>query len=105
MQRKVSGKSGGYLRVRKCDSLRGLSLLVCGGECDLVTPRSARRNATGLDAMDEPLSAWMGRGSRSMFCLAMVSARSFSARILDSASAISHPTTYREDISMMTYRE
>src|SRR4051812_42224402 len=39
--------------------------------------------------MDEPLSAWMVNVSRSMCCLAMVSARSFSASAADSRSAIS----------------
>src|SRR6266511_117313 len=57
--------------------------------------RSASRNATGLLAMDEPLSAWMVNVSRSTCCLVMVSASSFSASIADSASAISQPTTYR----------
>ncbi len=81
--------------MRKWDSLYGLSFEVCGREWVLVTPRSASRNATGLLAMDEPLSAWMVNVSRSMTCLVMVSASSFSASTADSASAISQPTTYR----------
>src|SRR6266540_4339396 len=71
MEPKVSGKSGRYFSVRKWDSLYGLSLLVCGREWVLVTPRSASRNATGLDAMEDPLSAWMLSVSRSMRCLVM----------------------------------
>src|SRR6476469_4754398 len=71
---KVAGKSGRYFNVRNCASLNGLSLLVCGRECDFVTPRSASKNATGLDAIDEPLSAWIVSVSESMPCLAMVSA-------------------------------
>jgi len=48
-----------------------------------------------LLAIDEPLSAWMLNVSRLMPCLAIVSARSFSASAADSRSAISQPTTYR----------
>src|SRR5947207_9169950 len=95
---KVSGKSGRYFRVRKCDSEYGLSLLVCGREWVFVTPRSASRNATGWEAIEEPLSAWMLSMSRLMRCLAVVSASSFSARAADSRSAISHTATYRREI-------
>ena len=87
----MAGNSGRYFKVRNCDSEYGLSSRqVCGREWDLVTPRSASRNATGLEAIDEPLSAWMVNMSRSMPCLAMVSANSCSARAADSRSAISH---------------
>src|ERR1035441_1663873 len=51
-----SGKSGRYLKVRNCDSEYGLSLLVCGRLCDLVTPRSASRWATGLAIIGDPRS-------------------------------------------------
>ena len=54
-----------------------------------------QERATGLDAIDEPLSAWMVNVSRSMRCLTIVSASSFSASRADSRSAISQPTTYR----------
>jgi hypothetical protein len=54
-----SGTSGRCLRVLNWLSLEGLSLLVCGRLWLLVTPRSASRNATGLDAMAVPRSAWM----------------------------------------------
>jgi hypothetical protein len=40
----------------------------------LVTPRSASRNATGLEAIDEPLSAWMVKTSRSMPPVALYAA-------------------------------
>src|SRR2546429_8555378 len=80
MQPKLGGKSGRYFNVRKCDSEYGLSLLVCGREWVLVTPRSASRNATGLDAMDEPLSAWTLQMSGAMPRLALVSPRGFAAR-------------------------
>src|SRR6266508_5817002 len=92
MEPKVSGKSGRYFNVRNWDSEYGLSLLTCGREWVLVTPRSASRNATGLDAIEEPLSAWMVSVSRSTSCLAMVSASSFSASAADSRSATIQPT-------------
>src|SRR3954470_22171268 len=83
MQPNRSGKSGRYFRVRNCASEYGLSLEVRGREWVFVTPRSASRNATGLDAIEEPLSAWMVNVSRSMCCLVMVSASSFSASRAD----------------------
>lgn len=53
----------GELRaVLQCLELRfrkGLSLLVWGRECDLVTLRSARRNRTGLETIGASRSAWM----------------------------------------------
>jgi hypothetical protein len=42
------GKSGRYFRVLNWASENGLSLLQCGREWDLVTTRSASRNATGF---------------------------------------------------------
>ena len=53
------GKSGRYFNVLNCASENGLSFEQCGREWDLVTPRSASRNATGLEAIEEPRSAWM----------------------------------------------
>src|SRR6266516_1069213 len=79
MERNRSGNSGRYLRVLNWASEYGLSFEVWGRECDLVTPRSARRNATGLDAWEDPRSAWMVRLSLSTPCLSMVSALSRSA--------------------------
>jgi hypothetical protein len=84
---------GPYFRVLNWASLYGLSYDVCGLEWVLVTPRSASRNTTGLDAIEEPLSAWMVSVSRSMRCLTIVSASNFSASRADSRSAISQPTT------------
>jgi hypothetical protein len=52
-----AGKSGRYFNVLNWASLNGLSLETCGRECDWVTPRSARRNATGLEVMELPRSA------------------------------------------------
>ena len=55
----AAGKSGRYFRVLNWDSLNGLSSDTCGRLCDWVTPRSASRNATGLEVIEEPRSAWM----------------------------------------------
>jgi len=63
-----------------------------------------QRNATRLDIIDEPRSAWMVSWSRVMPCLRMVSANNRSARIFDSREAINEPTTYRESMSKITYR-
>jgi hypothetical protein len=52
-----SGKSGWYYKVLNCASEYGLSVLVYDREWVLVTPRSASRNATGLDRIDYPRSA------------------------------------------------
>jgi hypothetical protein len=57
MHPKRSEKSGRYFIVLKCDPEYGLSLETCGRECDFVTPRSASRNATDFDLMEEPRSA------------------------------------------------
>src|SRR5271165_3898149 len=59
MESKWPGKSGRYFRVLNWDSLNGLSSDTCGRLCDWVTPRSASRNATGLEVIEEPRSAWM----------------------------------------------
>src|SRR5450432_1461906 len=79
-----AGNAGRYLRVLNCASEYGLSLLTWGRLWDWVTPRSASRNATGLDVIDEPRSAWMVSCPARMSCLAQVSAISFSARAADS---------------------
>src|ERR1039458_9680347 len=60
-----SGKSGRYLKVRNCDSEYGLSLLTWGRLCDLVTPRSASRWATGLAIIGDPRSECMESWARS----------------------------------------
>ena len=57
MEPKRCGKSGRYLRVLNCAPENGLSLLVCGRECVLVIPRSASKNATGLEVIELPRSA------------------------------------------------
>ena len=64
---------------------------VRAGECDWVTPRSASRNATGLEVIEEPRSAWMVSCPRLMPCFAQVSAMSFSARAADSRVASIQP--------------
>ena len=46
------GNSGRYFNVLNWHSLYGLSLLTCGREWVLVTPRSERSRATGFDAID-----------------------------------------------------
>ena len=53
------GKVGPVLqRLELRLALNGLSLDTCGRECVLVTPRSAKRNATGFEVIDAPRSAW-----------------------------------------------
>lgn len=64
----------------------------CGLEWDVVTPRSASRDASGFEAIEEPRSAWMVSWSQPMFCLAMVSASNSSASSFDSRVATIHPT-------------
>ena len=51
------GKSGRYFSVLNCASLKGLSSETCGRLWDWVMPRSASRNATGLEVIEEPRSA------------------------------------------------
>ncbi|CKR67466.1 Uncharacterised protein [Mycobacterium tuberculosis] len=87
------GKSGRYLRVLNWASDNGLSLLVCGRECDLVTPRSASSSATGLELIDEPRSACRVSWSALMCWAARVCAISRSAKTFDSREATIHPTT------------
>ena len=93
MESNRSGKSGRYFRVLNWASEYGLSLETCGRLCDLVTPRSASRNATGLEVIEEPRSAWMVSWSRPMPCLAQVSAISSSARAADLAGG-DHPADH-----------
>src|SRR2546422_4230991 len=69
MEPKRSGKSGRYFKVRNWLSEYGLSSETWGRECVLVTPRSAINNATGLDLIDEPRSAWMVNWPGAMSCL------------------------------------
>lgn len=57
-----SGKSGRYFSVLDGASEQGLSFEVCGREWDSVTPRPASRNATGSEAIEKPLSAWIVAG-------------------------------------------
>jgi hypothetical protein len=65
----------------------------CGLECDLVTPRSASKNATGLATIGDPRSAWTVSWPRSMFCLVTVSVSSASASLAFSACASIQPGT------------
>lgn len=69
-----------------------------------VTPRSASSIATGFEAIEVPRSAWMVSRSRSTCCLVVVSASSRSASATLSRSAINQPGTYREKMSIATYR-
>ena len=71
-------------------------MVTCGRECDWVTQRSASRNATGLEVIDLPRSAWMVNWSRPIACLAQLWRISTSARAADSRLATIQPTTYRE---------
>ena len=57
----LGGKSGRNLRVLNWASEYGMSLLTWRREWLLVTPRSASSRAIGLEAVEEPLSAWTVR--------------------------------------------
>ena len=78
-------------------------MLTCGREWDWVTPRSASRNATGLEVIEEPRSAWMASCPGDAL-LAQVAAISFSARTADSRVATIQPVAYRLKMSKITYR-
>ena len=64
---------------------------------------SASTNATGLEVIEEPRSAWMVNWSRPMPCLAQVWRISNSARAADSRVATVHPTPWRDKMSKITY--
>src|SRR5437016_7462686 len=91
--RKRAGKSGRYVSVLNCASEKGLSFETWGREWVLVTPRSASSNATGLDVIDEPRSAWRVRAPGAMPWRAQVSAMSFCASRALSRWATIQPTT------------
>ena len=63
-----------------------------GLECDFVIPRSASRNATGVEAIEDPSSEWIVSWFRSMRGLRIVSLSSLSASTADSCVVRSHPT-------------
>jgi hypothetical protein len=52
-----AGKSNRHFMVLNCDSVYGLSSETKGRLWLLMTPRSARRSATGLERMEAPRSA------------------------------------------------
>jgi hypothetical protein len=60
-----------------------------------VTPRSASRNATGLEVIEEPRSAWMASCPGLICCLAQVWPIIVSARAADSRGATIQPVTCR----------
>ena len=68
-------------------------MLTWGREWLLVTPRSASSNATGLEAIEEPLSAWLVSWLASIPCLQTLSASSRSAGRECSRLATIQPTT------------
>jgi hypothetical protein len=74
--------------VLNCASEKGLSFGQCGREWVLVTPRSASSMATGLEAIEEPRSAWMVSWSRSTPCLQMVGSRRGSSRSTSGAPLV-----------------
>jgi len=88
----VPAKLVQYFKVLNCDSLCGLSLLTRGRLCVLVTPRSASSNATGLEAILLPRSAWIVNWRTGTFSAAMVASSNCSARDADSRVATIHPT-------------
>ena len=94
MRPKRSGKSGRYFSVLNCASENGLSFEVYGRLCVLVTPRSASRNATGLERhrLSRGRRGWSaGRGA--ICCCSSVSAISFSASGAVSRCCTVQPTT------------
>ena len=86
-----AGKSGRYLNVSNWISEKGLSLETCGRLWVLVIPRSASRNATDLEVMAEPRSAWIVSGSRPMRCRVQVSWMNRSASVAFSRWATIQP--------------
>src|SRR5262245_18808331 len=78
---KRAGNVGRYLSVLNCASENGLSFETCGRAWVFVTPRSASKRATGLDAIADPRSAWMVSCPGPMLCLAQVSAMNRSANM------------------------
>src|SRR5674536_334881 len=95
MDPKRLGNSGRYFSVLNWASEKGLSLEVWGREWVLSTPRSTRRNSTGLDFMEGPRSACNVSRPSPIPCFSHVSEMSFFAREAASRMAIIHPTTYR----------
>ena len=69
-------------------------MLVCGRECDLVTPRSASRNATGLDASPDDavvaLDRWIGWARRSRISAFVALQRRITAHRTAILATISH---------------
>ena len=92
---KHAGKSGRYLSVLNC----GLGIRDChrrregGYGWVLATSRSTSSAATGLDRMLVPRSACRVRQLGAMYCLAAVSAISFSRVRRSRHGAIIQPTT------------
>src|SRR4051812_8423334 len=64
-----SGKPGRYFRILNWASLERSSSETWGRLCDWVTPRSASRNATGLEVIEEPRS---GEGASTVDLFARV---------------------------------
>ncbi|GEM_PF-4643102 len=97
-----AGKPGRYFGVLNWLSEYGLSLDTRGLLRDWVMPGPASRNATGLEVIEEPRSAWMVSFPGPMPCLAQVPAISLSARAADSRVATIHPVTCRLQMSVIT---
>jgi hypothetical protein len=93
MEPNRSGKPGRYFKVLTWLSEYGLSLQRWGREWVLVSSRSASRNATGLEVIDEPRSACTVRVPGRICWVAVVSASSRSAGAACSAWATIQPTT------------
>src|SRR5258708_5048549 len=88
-----AGKAGRYFSVLNWLSEDGLSLETYGREWLLVMPRSASKNATGLDVIEEPRSAWSVNVCGSTCCLAAVSPMKSCASSAVSRGQIIQPTT------------
>ena len=90
---KRSGDAGQYFKVLNAASEYGLSLDTWGRLWLRDAPRSTINWDTGLERMDEPLSAWMVRWSRSNPWVRTASWTKSVANLADSMGASSHPTT------------
>jgi hypothetical protein len=102
------GEPGGEVRpvLQRLELALGVRVVVGDVRAGvrLGIPGSASRNATGLEVIEEPRSAWMVSCPGPMPCLAQVSAISFSASAADSRVAAIQPGAYRLKTSMITYR-
>ena len=72
MDPKRSGKPGRYFKVLNWLSEYGLSFETWGRLWVLVMPKSLSKNATDLEVIDGPQSAWMVSAFSWIFCGARI---------------------------------